>query len=503
MNRLRANPTAVAPMADLSSAPRRVPSSARSQPQGPVPKSPAGRTSMPRDASMKDGSMRDFADFIRSTGPDSDPKNMYRPTPTDKFSRTVSGSSAPASQNSSKKITKQSPAAAATAAPRKSEGALPTRSSSKLRARDPTVSSGNTTSELADFFRSGPPGGGPDGGSTLTKSSGAQMANGVSNGRTIGSGSSLASTQDSFAPSKMTQSSTNSRTGLLDSTNRPGNAASAPRSNRNDEGGPIRKQRRVRDPWAIDSDDEDDGSIEPQPEEESLSDFLRNYTPPPDANNGRDVTISLTPSTSTPDQKNRKVIPSGIRERLTRNIAVVPDYRPLPPKESKRSSNKSSPPSNERRQTSNQYHQQQSSTSSSYRDRPSGGSPGSGALGGGSQATAPQLPPLNPQSTSPHLVSQNGSSRMMDTTVTYRPSGAGTGSSNMVRSTTGGIKSKPQARDETSTPRTGGGMSDLAEFLRDTEPPAPSGPVMAVSGGGGGGMEKERGGRLFGRKRKV
>ena len=53
-------------------------------------------------------------------------------------------------------------------------------------------------------------------------------------------------------------------------------------------------------------------------------------------------------------------------------------------------------------------------------------------------------------------------------------------------------------------------MSDLADFLRETEPPAPSGPVgLGVGAGGGAGRplsppvkEKERGafGRMFGRK---
>jgi len=63
-----------------------------------------------------------------------------------------------------------------------------------------------------------------------------------------------------------------------------------------------------------------------------------------------------------------------------------------------------------------------------------------------------------------------------------------------------GPRRQLQAREEAG-PAVGSGMSDLADFLRETEPPARSGPV----GGGGGGRkvspvrEKEREGGRFGR----
>ena len=49
---------------------------------------------------------------------------------------------------------------------------------------------------------------------------------------------------------------------------------------------------------------------------------------------------------------------------------------------------------------------------------------------------------------------------------------------------------KFQARDESGMGAGAGhsGIADLADFLRETEPPAPSGPIYAGGGGGGGGQ---------------
>lgn len=102
--------------------------------------------------------------------------------------------------------------------------------------------------------------------------------------------SSIGSTQDSLAPVKSTHSSYNSRTALIDTANNS-KARKAPmrvvsKPPRPDEPPhPSRKQRRDRDPYAIDteSDEEDEYSTTPRPErqEEYLIDFLRSITPPP------------------------------------------------------------------------------------------------------------------------------------------------------------------------------------------------------------------------------
>ncbi len=493
LNGLRSNPTNTANVMEFATGPQL------------PPKSPGGRKGVvAREAAAKEDSVRDFADFIRSTGPDTDPKVMAKSMSGANQAHSRGGSATSqqglGSKAAPKKITKLSPVVA----PKKSESNLPTRSSSKLgdtsklKAREATVATSNTTADLADFLRGGPDG--MDGGRPSQKTAPSPQTNatnGLSGGRLqdgIGSGTSIASTQDSSAPSKMTHSSTNSRTALIDGGNRGPARANSQRPTRNDDppsGGPVRKQRRVRDPYAIDFTDEEDDFSTPQQterEEESLSDFLRNYNPPPT------TTIKPTVATSPPsgdqNQKRRKGSGVSLRERVTRNIAVIPDYRPLPPKAPKKNTSKSPPVSNEKTQ------QKGRQTPNQNASPPPNSRRGRGALsnaGAANNATAPQLPPLNPRSTSPHLISQNGSK--MDTWKPTHPTYA----AHRDR------RPKPQARDEqgTITGDTGGGgggMTDLAAFLRETEPPAPSGPI-------GGGMEapsprSEGKGGWFGRRRK-
>ena len=102
--------------------------------------------------------------------------------------------------------------------------------------------------------------------------------------------STVASTQDSSMQSKSVHSSVNSRTGLLESANSSGprsyaSSSTARQPPRSDEPPhPVRKQRRVRDPYAIDSDSDEDyisrAEVKPKRDEESLVDFLRNVPPP-------------------------------------------------------------------------------------------------------------------------------------------------------------------------------------------------------------------------------
>ena len=94
---------------------------------------------------------------------------------------------------------------------------------------------------------------------------------------------SQASTNVTEAPS--IQSSANSNTALLKNKAQP---AQHNRMFDEDDMMPKRKQRRVRDPYAIDFSDEDDDDdllVTPRPpvkKEESLAEFLRNFEPPPE-----------------------------------------------------------------------------------------------------------------------------------------------------------------------------------------------------------------------------
>ncbi|CAF9943515.1 MAG: hypothetical protein ALECFALPRED_000530 [Alectoria fallacina] len=469
INGLRANPTNVTEFAKGSSSFE----SARGPPPAP-PKSPgvrSGRVASPREADAKDHNMRDFADFIRSTGPDTMSTHTAKPTTSGSSKKERPSSST--SQLGPKKLTKApsvtSPKQSYAGPPPKPEVA-PKRTASKLEAREATVSNNNATADLADFLRSGP--------DTMDSLRGAQRpsahiqlattSNGYVNGRqAVGSGTSVASTQDSFAASKMTQSSTNSRTGLLDASTRAqpsspdaGRNSGAPSPRSIDLPGRPRKQRRVRDPYAIESDDEnDDVLLPPEREEESLTDFLRNYTPPPAAAT-RPPPIGITGALKPPKQS------VTLKERIQRNIAVIPDYRPLPPKAPKKASSAKSPPrSNEpRRKSQGQNSNNTGSSPLSSSSRPSANRNVS------SGSRAPQLPPINPRATSPHLVSQNGTK--MDS---YRPT-----QPTYAKHVDRRPKKQLQAREEhgaLSGPPQSGGMGDLADFLRETEPPPPSGPV--------------------------
>ena len=428
--------------------------------------------------------MRDFADFIRSTGPETVSTRTVRPITSGIGKKERPSSST--SQGGPKKLTK---APSVTSA--KQIYIAPKRTPSKLQARDPTITNNNATADLADFLRSG-----PDGMDSphVAQRPGAHIQS--ANGRQIlGSGTSVASTQDSFAPSKMTHSSTNSRTGLLDTSNRAQpsspdagryNGAPSPRSLELPPG-QARKQRRVKDPFPIESDDEkDDALLPPEREEESLSDFLRNYTPPPAAAT-RPPPLGLI---GAPRPAKHNVT---LKERIQRNIAVIPDYRPLPPKAPKKpSSTKSPPQSNESRRKS----QRQNSENSASSPLSSGSRPPANRNASSSNR-APQLPPIDARAMSPHLVSQNGTK--LDS---YRPTQP-TYAKHVERRP----KQHLQAREEPgalSGLSQSAGMGDLADFLRETEPPPPSGPVGGLSSMS---LPKEKEessgfGRMFSRRKK-
>ena len=452
------------------------------RPQAPPVKkatAPNKRGPVAREAQHQDDSMRDFADFIRSTGPDSDPRTLAKQSvERPEITRVTSaGSQASFTKQPSRKITKQQPVVS----PKKSEQSLPARGNSKLKARDPIASPTNTTAELADFFRSGPP-------TAQAQSAPRSASSPQVNGRSregVGSGTSVASTQDSFAPSKKTQSSVNSRTALLDSTNR-----SVPTKTdyqrQQEAGGPVRKQRRVKDPYALDSDEDEEMAPPPEPEpseEETLSDFLKNYSPPSTAKTDtQQRTSSALSNTAQPSQTDlatskRKAPGVSMRERIARNIAVIPDYRPMPPKEKSTSKNNhanasphvSPPSSNERRNAPTPKPPVSSPITSNNPTNRSKPQPQP-------QPTAPQLPPLTsvskpPRPTSPHLT-QNGT--RLDTLRPSQPTYSAARASG---------KPKMQARAESTGAGAGGGMSDLANFLKETEPPT-SGPAMGPPPGG-------------------
>lgn len=204
-------------------------------------------------------STRDFAEFMRSTGPVSAP-NESKTSFSAESTRPV-----------------RPPSTLSTA----SRGNRP-----KLQARS-AETRGSQTSDLIDFIREGPPM--PAGAHRIPRtvapfrntidSDDLQMDNTTS--------SSFITTGNGSTPNK-SLTSLGSRSGLLDSTRNKATASGS--ATDFDEPKPVRKQRRVPDPYAIDDDDDDalleelleeEQNPKPRREEESLMDFLNNAPPPP------------------------------------------------------------------------------------------------------------------------------------------------------------------------------------------------------------------------------
>jgi len=280
--------------------------------------------------------------------------------------------------------------------------------------------------------------------------------------------SSVASTQDSSVVAKSIQSSSNSQTGLLETTNRANARQNngythqgAPKNNYSgtsrpaDPMVPVRKQRRVRDPYAIDSEDEEeDEDVAPQPKrkaqsgEESLMDFLRNTSPPSESNAPKPLAVNRTAAVPAPSPKTMKRNSSAtaLKDLITRNGSVTASNKGTMP------SGKTPPPSN----------------------------------GGVAQAFQG-----HPRAASPHL------SRKGSPLDSYKPTQP-TYAAHMDRNKSSGSKPKPANIQA----RTGGAgksdTADLADFFKNSGPP-PSAQTYTPT------PTKEESGfsKYFSRKKKV
>ncbi|KAI0133929.1 hypothetical protein BJ170DRAFT_607976 [Xylariales sp. AK1849] len=179
-------------------------------------------------------------------------------------------------------------------------------SRARLQARDATISASNESSDLIDFIRRGPPSSSTNNPRiprnvapfrTTMDSDQMQML-GAGGGKAVDAR--LPEIRHSQASTNLTEnsvpSSINSQSALLTKTNKPTQYA----NNLDDEDMlPKRKQRRVRDPYVIDlSDEDDDLDLTPQPKpkkEESLIDFLKNYEPPGNASPPQPFVTSQMP----------------------------------------------------------------------------------------------------------------------------------------------------------------------------------------------------------------
>ncbi|KAK1987154.1 hypothetical protein LZ30DRAFT_777801 [Colletotrichum cereale] len=216
-----------------------------------------------RDARVpRDTAMNDFADFIRSTGPAAE----NGPAPL----RNVSGPVAPPVK------TRVEPKRA------------PSVNRPRLQARDAAVDNREDNSDLIDFIRRGPPNANnpriPRTVAPFRTTMDSDQMSGVG-GKAVDASLpdirySQASTSITETTQPSVQSSINSQSALLQNRSN-GNAFD------DDDMMPKRTKRRIRDPYAIDLSDEDEEdyaqAVRPPPKkEESLADFLRNYSPPPE-----------------------------------------------------------------------------------------------------------------------------------------------------------------------------------------------------------------------------
>lgn len=252
--------------------------------------------SIARDARVPVDSTGDFAEFIRSTGPQG---ANGPPLPR---ARTGSVTNA---RNGSRPVT----ASTTTSRPNSAIARA------RLQARDATVTSSNGSSELIDFIRRGP----EDSTNSnpriprhvapfrTTMDSDQMQMSGATGGKAIDAvlPNILPNIRDSQTSTNITEtsypSSMNSQSGLLKKANKP---AAYPNFDDGDMV-PKRKQRRVRDPYAIDLSDEDEDEDEyldilPQPKlkpkkEESLIDFLNSYEPPPEPEPKPFITPQMLP----------------------------------------------------------------------------------------------------------------------------------------------------------------------------------------------------------------
>ncbi|KAH1914241.1 hypothetical protein KXW12_002625 [Aspergillus fumigatus] len=242
----------------------------------------------------------DLADFLKNTGP----PGSETPRPrTSKSSSREATDFPKVSKSISSERAKHIPIQLPSVAPEQRDRKSPRSGAPRLEARSAVAPRGHETAELIEFLREGPSNIGAH-----------QVLRTVASPKDMdelrqGAPSVASTIGGSMATRSLT--SVGSRTALLESANRSTaqggsvNAANPASSRDPTDPQPARKQRRVRDPYAIDDSDDDEYLEEllepskPKREEESLIDFLRNVPPPEAETQPPALTMSTSKSTST------------------------------------------------------------------------------------------------------------------------------------------------------------------------------------------------------------
>lgn len=262
--------------------------------QNSLKRKATGPRPLAREPRIQSESMRDFADFIRSTGPvngESQPVQPFVNLSSAPRQKSPPSTSSSAINSLGRRLSgRQSAVQPVVASAAEGPSARPRihmepRSAATQRA-------GND--DLIDFIRQGPPG--PGNGQHRIPRAVAPFRSTVDSDQfdrmldENGNVESAYGSQVSTA-SKTTHASANSRTGLLPAANVVQPAYSNTPQNltgsmSNAEPQITRTRRRVKDPYAIDTDDEDEDLLTALPkssrrQEESMMDFLNTMEPPP------------------------------------------------------------------------------------------------------------------------------------------------------------------------------------------------------------------------------
>ncbi|EXJ73378.1 uncharacterized protein A1O5_03138 [Cladophialophora psammophila CBS 110553] len=400
-----------------------------SQPQTPgqqsagSPSKPKNRLGEPREARMVRNNTRDLADYARSTGPEHETQlpKLLSPRPA-------------TAQTSRTDLSLREKVFGVDNENRPSTTSGKPMSRLKYQARDARGPRTAESSDLIDFIREGPP-----------RAAGEhRIDRNVAPFRTTMDSDDLnalapppeldakgrnsdGSAQESAMTVKSMPSSMNSRTGLLESTNRAGGkftnglgpsatAISKQPVIPETDGMPKRTRTKVKDPYAIDYSDEEDEmeEIYDPPKrrtgEESLVDFLRNTAPPPGMTT--QPILAAIPNPTQPD-------PASMVRQST-NSSKLKDFLP-------------------------------GGSASSAKNNPHAS---------GNDATTTTRPTNGARAESPHLT-QVGSK--MDK---YRP----TTTTHAAHVEKNRQKMRVQPRDAT-TNLNGGGTADLAAYLKSSGPP--------------------------------
>lgn len=281
----------------------------------------------PRDARVDRESIGDFAEFIKSTGPANSYEAPPRTSPPINGHRGTSSLSKNVSRPDSRTTTPVS-------LPKRAESSA---GRSRLQARDAVVPRGDSISDLIDFVRSGPQLDSdshriPRTVAPFRTTMDSDQMSGAVGGKAVDA--SLPDPRYSQATASV-DSSVTSQSALLSNVSKMNKQVSEQLNTDFEEEDmmPKRKTRRVRDMYQIDFSDEEEeyeaivGS-RPPVKEESLADFLRNVPPPPESS---PPPIYEAPVTASKKIKKRSST-QGLMSRFSRHGSTS---QPLPKPKSK------------------------------------------------------------------------------------------------------------------------------------------------------------------------